>query len=107
MYIYVYGLDPCRYISAPGLSWDAMIKHTEVKIELIYDIDMYLFIKKGIGGGISMISKRFARANNKFCSDFKASELKKWITYLDANNLYGHSMMQKLPMKDFKIIFIT
>ena len=53
---------------------------------------------------ISMISKRYARANNKKKSDFidKPSELKKWITYLDANNLYGWAMMENLPMKDFQ-----
>ena len=44
----MYGLDPSWYISAPGLSWDAMLKHTEVELELISDPDMYLFYKKGI-----------------------------------------------------------
>ena len=53
---------------------------------------------------MSMISKRYARANNKFCSDYKAFELKKWITYLDANNLYGWAMMENLPIKDFQWI---
>ena len=66
----IYGLDPAWYISAPGLSWDAMLKHTEVNLELISDPDMYLFYEKGIRGGISMISKRYARVNNKFYSDY-------------------------------------
>ena len=60
-----YELDPCHYFSAPGLSWDAMLKMTETKLEKISDIDKYLFIEKGLRGGISYIAKRYARANNK------------------------------------------
>ena len=50
-----YGLDPCHYFSSPGLSWDAMLKMTDVKLEEIADIDKYVFIKKGLRGGISYI----------------------------------------------------
>ena len=52
-----YGLDPCRYFSRPGLSWDAMLKMTWIELELIPDIDMHLFIQKGVKGGISYIAK--------------------------------------------------
>ena len=48
-----YGLDPCSYFSSPGLSWDAMLKMTDVKVEKISDTDKYLFIEKGLRGGIS------------------------------------------------------
>ena len=65
-----YGLDPCHYFSSPGLSWDAMLKLTRVKLEKISDIEMYLFIKKGLRGGISYIAKRYARANNKYTRDY-------------------------------------
>ena len=41
-----YGLDPCHYFSSPGLSWDAMLKMTDIKLEKISDIDKYLFIEK-------------------------------------------------------------
>ena len=61
-----YGLDPCHYFSSPGLSWDAMLKMTSVKLEKISDIDKYLFIEKGSRGGISYIAKRYAKANNKY-----------------------------------------
>ena len=61
-----YGLDPCHYSSYPGLSWDAMLKMTSVKLEKISDIDKYLFIEKGSRGGISYIAKRYAKANNKY-----------------------------------------
>ena len=60
-----YGLDPCHYFSSPGLSLDAMLKMTGMKLKNIVDIDMYLFIEKGLRGGISYIAKRYAKANNK------------------------------------------
>ena len=65
-----YGLHPCHYFSSPGLSWDAMLKMTGVKLEKISETDMYLFIKKGLRGGISYIAKRYARANNKYTRDY-------------------------------------
>ena len=65
-----YGLDPCHYLSSPGLSWDAMLKMTGVKLEKISDIDKYLFIEKGLRGGISYIAKRYTKANNKHMNDY-------------------------------------
>ena len=47
-----YELDPCNYFSSPGLSWDAMLKMTGVKLEKTPDIDKYSFIEKGLRGGI-------------------------------------------------------
>ena len=60
-----YGLDPCHYFSSPGLSWDDMLKMTRVELELISDINMDLFMEKGMRGGISYIAKRHSKANNK------------------------------------------
>ena len=51
--IHYYKLDPCHYFSSPGLSWDSMLKMTNIKLELMTDIDMYQFIEKGMRGGIS------------------------------------------------------
>ena len=56
-----YGLDPCHHFSSPRLNWDAMLKMTGVKLEKMFDIDMYLFIEKGLRGGISYIAKRYAK----------------------------------------------
>ena len=53
-----YELDTCNYFSSPGLSWDAMSKMTNVKLEKISDIDKYLFIEKELRGGISYIATR-------------------------------------------------
>ena len=58
MAISTYKLDPAHYFTAPGLSWDAMLKLTKVKLQLIDDTDMYLMIESGIRGGVSMITKK-------------------------------------------------
>ena len=92
-----YKLDPCHYFSSPGLSWDAMLKMTKVKLELITDIDMFQFIEKGLRGGTSYIANRFSEANNKYMENFNESKPSKYIMYLDANNL-----SQYLPTGQFK-----
>ena len=56
-----YTLDPCHYFS-PGLSWDAMMKRTGVTLDLMTDIIMHLFIKKGIRDGVSYIAHRHSKA---------------------------------------------
>lgn len=98
----IYKLDPSNYYTSPGLSFDAMLKYTDVVIELLTDIDMLLFVEKGIRGGISQCSKRFVEANNKYMNDYNQQEESKYIMYLDCNNLYGYSMMQYLPLNNFK-----
>ena len=70
-----YGLDPCHYFSSPGLSWDAMLKMTGIKLEKKSDIDKYLFIEKGLGGGISYVVKRYAKANNKYTENYSHQHL--------------------------------
>ena len=62
-----FNLDLCHYFSAPELSWDAMLKMTKVELEKISDADIHLFIEKGMRGGISYASKRYSKANNKYC----------------------------------------
>ena len=54
-----YKLDPCHYVTSPGLSWDAMLKMTDIKLELMSDIDMFQFVEKGTRGGISYIANRY------------------------------------------------
>jgi len=74
-----YGLDPCWYFTAPGLAWDACLKKTDVKLELLNDVDVLLMIEKGIRDGVSMIPKRYAKANNKYIKDFNLEEESKFI----------------------------
>ena len=58
---------------------------------------MHLFIEKGMRGGICHISKRYSKANIKYTKCYDSSRESKYITYLDANNLYGWAMSQYLP----------
>ena len=96
-----YGLDRCHYFSVPGLSWDAMLKMTGVKLQLISDIDMHLFIEKGLRCGISYIAKRHSKGNNQYIKRHDSSKENKTINYWDANNLYGWGMSQPLPYSEF------
>lgn len=61
-----YNLDPCWYFTAPGLSWDAMLCNTGVNLQTIPNYDMYLFLEKGIRGGVVNAIKRYAKSNNKY-----------------------------------------
>ena len=97
-----YGLDPVHYYTAPGLAWDAMLKMTKINLELLSDNDMLLMIEKGIRGGISIISNRYGKANNKYMKDYNKNEASKFLMYVDANNLYGAAMSEKLPVHSFK-----
>ena len=87
-----YGLNPSHYFSSPGLSWDSMLKMTGVALEKISNIDVHNFIEKGVTGGISYISKRYAKLDD--------SKKKKSIIYWDMNNLYGFRMIQPIPVSD-------
>ena len=99
----IYGLDPAYYFTAPGLAWDACLKMTNINLELLSDPNMLLMFEKGIRGGISIISNRYGEANNKYMGNrFNKKKLKKYLMYLDANNLYGDAMSKKLPTHGFK-----
>ena len=85
-----------------GFTWDALLKYSGVTLELLTDIDQHLFVEKGLRGGVSMVSHRYARANNPHMEDFNPAEPTTWLQYLDANNLYGWAMSQHLPVSNFR-----
>ena len=94
-----YGLNPVWRFSTPGLAWYATLKITKVLLELLSDPDMLLIIESGIRGGIATISHRHAKANNEYMeTEFEPAEESKFISYLDANNLYGWVMSKQLPI---------
>ena len=97
-----YELDPAHYYTVPGLAWDAALKYTQVKLFTIHDIEIHQFLERGMRGGISMISQRYAKANSKYLSDDDPEQPTSYIIYKDANNLYGHAMVQPLPTSEFK-----
>ncbi|PKK63101.1 hypothetical protein RhiirC2_784010 [Rhizophagus irregularis] len=97
-----YELDPSHYVSAPSLTWDAMLKYTGVKIELFTDMEMHDFAEKAKRGGITMACKRYFKANNPKCKKFDMHRPKTWLSYVDANDLYGWAMRQYLPIGNYK-----
>ena len=102
-----YGLDPAWYFSAPGLAWVAASQITNVQLELLSDPDMLLMIESGIRGGIATISHRHAKANNEYMeTEFDTITESKFISYLDANNLYGWAMSKQLPTSGFEWITV-
>ena len=110
-----YNLDPRHLYTLPGFSWQSMLKMTKIELELISDSNMYLFLMDTIRGGICQVNKKHVKADNiytrkvhdessdkKVKKKLKTNDLNKFIMYLDANNLYGHSMSKPLPYKNFQ-----
>ncbi|XP_066931708.1 uncharacterized protein [Clytia hemisphaerica] len=97
-----YQLDPAHYFTAPGMSWEAALKKTGISLQLLTDPDQYLFVEKGIKGGISMITQRYAKANLEDLPNYDPTIKDTHLVYLDANNLYGWAMSQSLPIGNFQ-----
>ncbi|CAI6372576.1 unnamed protein product [Macrosiphum euphorbiae] len=96
-----YNLDAAHYFTAPGLSFDAMLKFTGQKLQLLHDYDMLLMFENGIRGGLVQASKRYATANNVKTPGYDETKEKSWIIYQDCNNLYGWAMSQYMPYGGF------
>ena len=102
MCIKVHELDPLIFLSVPGLAWQACLKKTEVELELITNFGMLLRVEKGIRGGICHTLHRYAKANNKYMIYHDKNKESSYIQYLDASNLYGWAMSQKVPVNGLK-----
>ena len=100
--IEIYELDPAHFVSATGLVWQACLKKTRVKLELLTDIDMLLIVEKGIRDGICHSVHKYAKANNKYMKNYDKDKESSYLEYLDANNLYAWAMSKKLPVNGFE-----
>lgn len=85
-----YGLDLAQYYTLADLFWDAMLKKTGVQLELLTDVNVHT------QGGISLVSKRYAEANNPHVKGYNPNEPTNYIQYLDANNFHGWAMSKPL-----------
>ena len=98
-----YGLDPVYYYTLPNFAFDAMLKLTSIEIDLVYNQEMYEMIEAGLRGGMTQTTCKKVEANNKYMgSDYDKNTASSYKNYLDANNLYGLSMIQKLPYRSLK-----
>lgn len=104
----IYKLDPAHTYSAPSLSFNAMLKKIKKPVPLLTDYDMHLLFESAVRGGFCNVSTKHVKANNRYMGcEFDAEKAKKdggekYLTYFDANNLYGYALSQPLPYSDFK-----
>lgn len=98
-----YALEPSKYFSCPGLSWDAALKFTGVELELLSDPDMYTFIEKGIRGGVATVPHRYASVKNKYThqeGEYDKNN-QEYLAFYDINNSYGKLLCVHLPVRNF------
>ncbi|GFQ67694.1 c2H2-type domain-containing protein [Trichonephila clavata] len=97
-----YELDPVHYISLSELTFDAGLKKCKIELQLLSNVNDYLFFENQMRGGICLVGKRYAKANNPYISDSYDSSVKhSYILALDCVNLYGFAMNMPLPYTNF------
>ena len=98
-------LDPTSYISLASFSFDAMLRMTGANIELLTNVDMFLFCEKSVRGGITEVLTRYARCNNKYVPEsFNPNKESSYLMGFDVNSMYATVMQEKLPIDDFKFL---
>ena len=102
IFLEIYELDPAHFHSIPGLAGQTALKKTKAKLDFLTDIDMLLMVQKGITGGIFHSIYQYAKANNKYISDYDKNKELSYLQYWDVNSLYGRLISQKLSVKNFK-----
>ena len=104
MCLKIYGLDPAKFLSTPGLAWQEALKKTKVKLGLSTDIVILLMVENGIGGGICHSIYRNAKANKRYMEDYGKNKKPSYLQYRNVNNLYGYAISPKLPVNNFEYI---
>ena len=97
-----YSLDPAHYFSSPHFTCDAFLRYSGVKLDLLTDINQYFFLERDIRGRLSMVAKRYAKANHSTIPGYDSSAPTVHILDMDANNLYGKAMQEYLPYGGFR-----
>ncbi|GFT25899.1 c2H2-type domain-containing protein [Trichonephila clavipes] len=98
-----YHLDPVHFITSPQLTWNAGLIISKVELQLLGDVNEYLWFEKGMRGGVCLLGRRHAIANNPYITENYNKKLSSnYILALDANNLHGFAMSQFLPVGNFR-----
>ena len=99
----MFGLEATKFVSLPGIAFNAALKKTKVELDLLSDNDQYLFINSSIKGGVTQICKKYSEANNKYMKkNFNPSLPSKYLWYIDANSMYAGAMVESLPQSNFQ-----
>ena len=104
MCLEIYKLDPAKFLSATGLAWQAALKKTNIKLDLLTDIDVLLMVEEGIRGGICHSIYQYAKASNKYTKDYDKNKESSYLQYWNVNNLCRWEMSLKLPVNKFELI---
>ena len=91
-------------MSAPGLSLSVILKMTKIELELIPDLDMYIFFDEWVRGRISYISNRYSKTNNKYLKRYDPKQESKHIVYFHGNNSYCYAISKFIPTSEFRWI---
>ena len=101
MCLEISGLDPPHFLSAPRLKWQATLKKTKVKLDLLTNIYMLLMVEKGVRVGICHAIHQYVEANNKYMEDCDKNKESLYLKYWYVNNIYGWAMLQMLVVGCF------
>ena len=104
MCLEIYKLDFAKFVSVSGLAWQVALKNTNIKLDLLTDIDMLVIVEKDIRGGIYHSIYRYAKASNKYMNNYDENKELSYFQYWDIKNLYGRAMQLKLPKNNFEWI---
>ena len=104
MRLKIYELEPAKFIFSLGWAWQAALKKTKVKLDLLTDIDVLIMVEKFIREGICQSIYQYTKINKKYLKDYDKNKESLNLQYWDVNNSYDWVMPQELPVNNFKWI---